>query len=61
MKIVMAVPFQEMTGNAGVINKSADKLIHAARQCRARISYTIAHCVAKPDFNINAAFISEFH
>ena len=61
MKIVMAVPFQKMAGNAGVINKSVDKLIHTAGKSRAGISYSIAHCVAKPDFNINAAFFPEFH
>ena len=57
----MAVPFHELTGDAGILDHGPHEPGHTPGQRRAGIRHAVAHGVAQPDLDINAAFLPELH
>jgi hypothetical protein len=61
VKVVVAVPFQELPGDSRVIDEGPDELVHAPGQGGAGIGHPVAHGVAEPDLDIDARFLPELH
>ncbi len=61
VKVVVAVPFEQVAGNAGIIDEGPHQFRNAPGQGRARIGDAEAQCVAEPDLDVNPAFLPEAH
>ncbi len=61
VKIVMAVPFQEVAGDLRILDEGPDELVYAPRQGCSGKGDAVPHRVAESDLDIDPAFLPEFH
>ena len=61
VEVVVAVPFQQVAGDAGVVDHGPHQLGHAPGQGGAGIGHPVAHGVAQPDLDVDAALLAQLH
>ena len=61
VKIIVAVPFEEMAGHPGILDEGADQLLHAPGKGRPGIGHAEPHRVAEANLDIHPALLAELH
>ena len=55
------MPFQPLTGHAGLVGEGADDALHGTRQGRTGIGNAEAHCIAEADLHRHAGLLGKLH
>ena len=61
VEIVVAVPLEQVPGDARILDEGPDDLVHAPGQGRAGIGDPVAHGVAEADLDVDAALLAQLH
>ncbi len=61
VKIIVTVPFKQMSGNPGVINEGSNQFRNTPREGRPGIGNAESQSVAKADLYVDPAFFSQPH
>jgi len=59
VQVVVAVPFESLGGDLGVMHHAVDDAGHAARQRRAGVGHPVAHRIAGPNLDRDASFLAQ--
>ena len=61
VEVIVAVPLQEMARHPGIVDHGPHQLGHAPGQGGAGIRHAVAHGVAQPDLDVDAALFPQLH
>jgi len=61
VEVIVPVPLEEATGNAGILDEGPHELVHAPGQRGARVRHAVPHRIAEADLDVDAALIPQFH